>query len=195
MARPGRTAALSLVALLLVPGCRFHMAQVEVRRPFSQADFEAVDVDGDDRARLLAELGPPDRLTYTLGEEIHEYEAGRHRGTDLRFFVPGELVRVPGLGAVSGILRFFFGAFEEPEEFHSAFEVTAGRAAIGAVAGLVPFAGGQDVLTLRGRQLRHDRIRVVVDRDTLRVEQKALLRATQDLDQQSILERATLRAD
>ncbi len=191
MARPGRAAALPLAALLLALGCRLHMAQVEVRRPFSRADFEAIDVGRDDRAQLLERLGPPDHLSYSPRDEVHEYAAGRHRATDLRFFVPGELARLPGLGAVLGILSFFFEPFEEPEEFRSSFEVRASRGALG----LVPFGGGQDVLTLRGRQLRTDRIRVVVDRDTLRVEEKALLRATEDLEGQSIFDRATLRTD
>ena len=99
---------LPLAALLLALGCRLHMAQVEVQRPFSRADFEAIGVGRDDRAQLLERLGPPDHLTYSPRDEVHEYAAGRHRATDLRFFVPGELARLPGLGAVLGILSFFF---------------------------------------------------------------------------------------
>jgi hypothetical protein len=195
MASPGSAFAIPLAGLLLLSGCGFHMVQVEVRRPFSRTDFEAIEVGRDHREELLARLGPPDRLSYSLRDEIHEYDTGRHRGTDLRFFVPSDLVRVPGLGAVAGILNFFFAPFEEPDDFRETFQVSASRAVIGTVAGLVPFGSGQSVLTLRGRQLRTDRILVAVDRETLRVKRKALLLATEDLAQQSTFERALLRTD
>ena len=98
MASPGSAVTISLVGLLLLPGCGFHLAQVEVNRPFSHTDFEAIEVGRERRDEMLARLGPPDRLTYTLRDEIHEYDTGRHRGTDLRFFVPTELVRQAGAG-------------------------------------------------------------------------------------------------
>ncbi|UCE84807.1 MAG: hypothetical protein JSU66_10640 [Deltaproteobacteria bacterium] len=195
MGRPSSVAAFLLAGPLLLAGCGFHMAQVEVRRPFPVADFDAIEVGANGRADVLARLGPPDRLSYTLADEVLEYDTGRHRATDLRFFVPSDALRLPGLGTAMGILGFFFEPFEESEAFRQPRELRASTAVLGAVGGLVPFTGGSDVLTLRGRQLRTDRIRVIVDRETLRVKQKALLLATDDLERQSIVDRATLRTD
>ncbi len=59
----------------------------------------------------------------------------------------------------------------------------------------MPFARGADLLLLRGRRLRSDRLRVVLDRETLAARGKALRLATGEHARESLPNRALLQGN
>jgi len=173
-------------------GCRFHMMRIDESRPLSPEVYRSIAL-GSDRRALLDRLGPPDQLTYTPTEVVYDYVSASHRATDLRLFLPTDAL--PGLNPslLLGLTRWFFGPFREPEEFREPTTVRLSRVALDATTRFVPFAGGGDLLILRGRQLRRDRLRVVLDRASATVRRKALRLASGEYARESLPERALLQ--
>ena len=189
-------AMLALIASLSLPGCRIHVARVSFDQPISSDDYEAVELGADKRSDVLAALGPPDTAFYTPDELIFDYHAGVHQATDLRFFVPSDVFTGPfNPLAILSVQKFFFDLFTEPEEFRPTLMERAGRNTANAMTRMIPFASGEDLLTLRGRQLRSDRLRIVFDRETLRAQQKSLRLATGAYQEDSLPQRLFLQTN
>jgi hypothetical protein len=186
--------ALALLVLLAAPGCRFHLARVDLNRPLSPAGYDEVALGEHGRREVLARLGAPDALFYTPSELVFDYVAASHRGTDLAIFVPSDVTPGPVDPAIIlALQRFLFDLFVEPPEFRSTLLERAARTASDAAVSFAPFVSGQDVVNLHGRQVRTDRLRVVFDRESLRVTAKALRLATGEYRQESLVGRTLLR--
>jgi hypothetical protein len=182
-------------AALVLAGCGLRIGRVDDNRNVTPDLYHRVLLLEDGRSEVLAKLGPPDRILFTPVDEVFEYESEHHRSSDFRIILPTFLLPGPGPGLVLGPLRFFFDPFEEPEEFEEELPVRFIRVVLNSLVGMAPSAGAEDLLTLRGRQLRSDVIRVVVDRESRRVAQKSLQLATGEYEEDSILDRAFLQTD
>jgi hypothetical protein len=159
------------------------------------ASYRAIALGEDGRREVLALLGPPDQLFYTRNEVVFDYRAASHRSTNLELFLPTDVVPGPWPLGLLNAPRILFDPFEEPEAFaEPPLERNARRTAQGA-SRLLPFSGGIDVLILRNRQARGDRLRVVMDRDSLRTTQKELRLATGEYESETLAERILLRTD
>jgi hypothetical protein len=188
-------AVLCLLATLPFGGCRLHVLRMDLERPLSAETYDAIDVGVADRTAILAQLGPPDRILYTRTEEVLDYRSASHRSTDLLFYLPTDVLGGLRIVVPTGVLRFFFDPFVEPEALREPSLVQLGRRSAEAATSLIPFASGIDLLVLRSRQLRADEIRVVLDRDTHAVQRKALRLATGEYAEQTLSESAGLRTD
>ncbi len=191
-----RAAVLALVVCAALPlaGCRYHISRLDLNRAVTRAHFEAILLGEHDRRDVLAYLGPPDRVLYTPSELIFDYEAARHRGNDFSFFLPTYFVG-SGPFFLLRIPRLFFSGFEEPDEFDETTGERASRRATQFGLGLIPFTRGEDLLIVRGRQVRRDRLRVVMDRETLATRAKALRLASGEYEQHTITDRMLLQTD
>jgi hypothetical protein len=193
MTRRAGAAALA-VALVAPAGCRLHVTRLDHERALSDETYQWVELGQHQRRDVLARLGPPDRAFYTRTELVFDYLAARHRGSDLQFFVPSDVMPGPiDPAAVLAIPRFFFDLFVEPAEFQPTPMEQVTRAGAQAAADAVPFVSGQEVVTLRGRHLRADQLRVVFDRATLTATAKALRLASGDAQHASLADPLLLR--
>lgn len=192
-----RTGALLVVITALsLLGCRIHVARIAFDQPISSEEYEAVELGAHNRSDVLAALGPPDAAFYTPDELVFDYRAGVHQATDLRFFVPSDVFTGPfNPLAILSVQKFFFDLFKEPEEFRPTPMERAGRNTANAMTRMIPFTSGEDLLTLRGRQLRSDRLRIVFDRKSLRARQKSLRLATGAYQEDSLRERLLLQTN
>jgi hypothetical protein len=131
-----------------------------------------------------------------LEDLVFDYWAGSHRGNDLLFFFPSDVLPLP-VDPLSflGVPRFFFDPFSEPEEFHPTVMERAGRTAVEAATSLIPFTSGEELFTLHGRQLRLDELRVTFDRDTKKATSKALRLATGEYRRETLAEQILLRVE
>jgi hypothetical protein len=194
MRRGAAAAALAAALAVGLTGCRLHVSRLDLNREINSESFEWVALGQHHRGDVLARLGPPDRALYTPTELVFDYLAARHRGSDLRFFVPSDFMPGPiDPLVVLAIPRFFFDLFVEPDEFQSSPLEQVTRAAAEAAADAVPFVSGQDVVTLRGRHLRADQLRVVFDRATLAATSKALRLASGEYQEASLVDPLLLR--
>ena len=188
-----------LLALLLSPcltACRLHVSQVRLNRPLPEEQYRAIVLGDSTRRDVLALLGPPDTARYTPNELFFDYWAASHRGNDLEFFVPSNVIPLPiDPLSILSVPEYFFDLFVEPEEFRPTFMEETGRNTAEGAIGLIPFVSGQEVIILHGRQTRLDRLRVVFDRHTLEATRKALRLATGEYDQESLVEQILLRDD
>ena len=102
---------------------------------------------------------------------------------------------IPGFNPlfVLSIPRLFFDQSETPEDFHETFAERVGRGGVSAVTRLIPFTSGEEMLIVKGHEVRGDRMRLVLDRETGRVVGKSLRVATQDYDEESLAERVLLQ--
>jgi hypothetical protein len=190
-----RRLAAALLALALSSGCRLHMAQVVQNRPVAYTHYAAVELGAQSRRDVLAALGPPDDVQYTATELVFDYTSAFHRGTDLRLFLPSDVL--PGFNPLFlfSLPRIFFDQSEEPDAFEPTFLERGARGVLSLVYSLVPFTSGEDLLILRGHQLREDRLRVVFDRQALVARRKSLRLATGEYAEESLPDRVFLRAD
>jgi len=176
MACRGSAAALGLAALLT--GCRIQVQFIERGERLGDEQYDAVVIGESDRAALLELLGPPDEVEYTLEDEVLEYHYAAHRGTNLDFLIPLSLI--PSIGRFSpltGPIRAITPDSEQPEEFEDRNRVTeTTEGTITGLAGLVPAASGGDSLALQGRRLRTDVLRFTLDRRSLIVHGKEIIR-------------------
>ncbi len=175
MVSTGRVVSTSLLGLTLVlAGCRLQISAISDGSGWTRADYRAVQVGETNRDGLLARLGPPDRLRYTLREEIHEYQIGDHRGTDLVFISPTQ--GIPGIAIISrirAIVAFLFPARLESSDFQDDFTIRFASSLTSALFSFVPL-GTQDSFSLHNRALRYDVARFVLDRKTRVVRSKSL---------------------
>ena len=65
----GSALFLAVLVFLLAPGCRLAITGIEVDRPLSLTAFDSIEVGSADRTQVLEELGPPDKVHYTIGEK------------------------------------------------------------------------------------------------------------------------------
>jgi hypothetical protein len=187
MKRGAARAALAAALAVGLAGCRLHVSRLDLNREITGESFEWVELGAHHRRDVLARLGAPDRAFYTRSELVFDYLAARHRGTDLRFFVPSDVMPGPiDPAAVLAVPRFFFDLFVEPEEFEPTTMERLARVGADAAVSAAPFVSGQDVVILRGRQIRVDQLRVVFDRSTLTATGKALRLASGEYQQQSL---------
>ncbi len=193
---PWRTRILVLsIAMAAGSACTLQLAQVRVNNVVDSARYDSIEI-GRDRVReVLASLGPPDRVVYGRTDLVFDYLWMRHRGTDARLFFPSGVL--PGFDPffILSIPRAFFDPASLPEEFeHGALENTAhGMAQLPAA--LVPFGSGQDLLIATGHQVRHDRVRIVFDRETLVAHEKSMRAASGDYRHESLTSRILLQAE
>jgi hypothetical protein len=193
MKRGAARAALAVVLAVGLAGCRLHVSRLDLNREITGESFEWLVLGQHHRRDVLARLGPPDRALYTPTELVFDYLAARHRGSDLRFFVPSDVMPGPiDPAAVLAVPRFFFDLFVEPPEFQPTTMERVARAGADAAVSAAPFVSGQDVVILRGRKLRVDHLRVVFDRATLAATSKALRLASGDYQQQSLADQILL---
>jgi hypothetical protein len=193
-----RALAATLVLAMLLPlvACRFHMARIDLNRPLRVSSYDAIVVGESTRRDVLALLGAPDAVHYNLEDLVFEYWAGSHRGTDLRFFLPSDVFPLPiDPLSVLGAPRFFFDPFSEPEEFRPTVMERAATSAANAAVSLVPFTSGEELVTLHGRQVRLDELRVTFDRNTKKATSKALRLATGEYQRETLPERLLLRVE
>ena len=194
MRRRAAAAALAVALAGALAGCRLHVSRLDFERPLSDQSYQWLELGQHQRRDVLARLGPPDRAFYTPSELVFDYLAAHHRGTDLRFFVPSDVMPGPiDPAAVLAVPRFFFDLFVEPEEFQPTTLERVARVGADAAVSAAPFVSGQDVVILRGRQLRVDQLRVVFDRATLAATGKALRLASGEYQQQSLADQLLLR--
>ena len=170
-----------LVLLLAAPltGCRLQLQAIEKGHPLGEEEYESVVVGHSDRAALLDLLGPPDTVSYTLQDEVLEYRYAAHRGTNLDFILPLSLL--PSIGRfspVTGPIRRITPDTEQPDEFEDRnFATRMTEGTITGLAGLVPAStSGGDSVALQGRRLRTDVLRFTLDRDSLVVRGKEIIR-------------------
>ncbi|MCI0650671.1 MAG: hypothetical protein L0Z55_02175 [Planctomycetes bacterium] len=170
-------------AVLFANGCTYQLVRIEVGTPIERAGYEAVIVGESGRKEVLAALGPPDGIRYTAEEEILEYRSARHIGTDLSFVLPAAMLQ-PGawVAAIQGLFQYFL-PLHEPEEFVSRVWVLSFASFFfGQLVSLSPVeTGSDDLLVLLGRDLRFDRVRIILDRDGKTVRAKAFEPAGGDL--------------
>jgi len=188
-------ALVASASALLLAGCGLHVGRIDDNAHVTPDLYRRIALRDDGRSEVLAKLGPPDRIRFTPEDEVFEYESEHHRSTDFRILLPTFLVPGPGPGFLLGPLRFFFDPFEEPEEFREELPVRFIRVVIESLVNMAPSSGTEDLLTLRGRQLRSDLIRVVVDRESRRVTEKSLRLATGEYREDTIFDRALLQTD
>lgn len=192
----GANLALLVLASLALGGCSLHVGRVDLNRPLSPDGYRAITLGTDTRRDVLARLGPPDELLYTPKELVFDYRASRHRMTDLEIFVPSDVV--PGAlnpASLLSVPRYFFNDFVEPAETRNTFLEDAGRRGAEFVVGFIPFASGEEVLVMNGRQIRFDRLRIVFDRESLVAIRKAFRLASGEYSEDSLGERIFLQAD
>ena len=174
MACPG-SRPLGLLALCLaLSGCRLNMVTVELNTPMPLRAFDAVEVGSATRSDVLERLGPPDRIHYTLDHEVLEWEAARHRGTDIHAILPTQLLPFPGPEIAVSLLISILDPFENPDEFAEPFAVRFTRFAMNSLVGLNPVGGTDELMSAYGRDLRLDRVQVLVNRHSRRVDAKQL---------------------
>jgi hypothetical protein len=190
-----RRAFASGAAALLLAGCGLHIGRIDDNANVTPDLYHQLVLGDDGRSQVLAKLGPPDRILITPTDEVFEYESEHHRSTDFRIILPTFLIPGPGPGLILGPLHFFFDPFDEPEEFEEELPVRFIRVVLNSLIGMAPASGTEDLLTLRGRQLRSDVIRVVMDRKSRRVTEKSLRLATGEYQKDSILDRAFLQTE
>jgi hypothetical protein len=193
-----KAALLSLLvgAALASSACTLHIGRVDLNRPLNSSGYEAIALGSDTRREVLSRLGPPDALLYTPTELVFDYLASRHRATDLELFVPSDIV--PGAlnpASLLSVPRYFFDPFAEPEETDETFLEATGRRGVQLAVGFIPFASGEELLVVNGRQIRVDRLRVVFDRESLVATRKALRLASGEFSQDALGERVLLQAD
>jgi hypothetical protein len=187
---------LVLAAGLCLAGCRLHIEQIRLNRQLPEDRYHAIVLGDSTRGDVLALFGPPDTARYTPRELFFEYWAAFHRGNDLEFFVPSDLIPGPiDPLAIFAVPEYFFDPFIQPGEFEPTFLEKTGRTVANAGLAFAPFVGGQEFVTLHGRQTRLDRLRVVFDRETLRATHKALRLATGEYEQETLAERILLQDD
>lgn len=171
------------------------MVQVRENNVISPDRFDAIALGSDRRTDILNQLGPPDEAFFGPSILVFDYRWQRHRGTATRFFLPSEVI--PGLDPlfILGVMRYFFDPSEEPEVFRPTLAERVGQSLTRLITIFIPFSDGQDLVTLSGRQLRHDRLRVVFDRQNLVVQGKSLRYASGEYRDESLASRMILRAD
>jgi hypothetical protein len=172
-ARPGSRALLLL--LLASTGCVYSVTHIEVGAALDPEAFEKIDVGRDGRATVLERLGPPQEVHYGLEFEELVYLSKRHSGSDLRFVLPSELLPgFPFMGRIRQMLGFLFPPFQDHLEFTKGSSIRIARGLYGGVLSLMPVAtGGNELLSLHGRRLDWERMRIVLDRDTWTVVDKS----------------------
>lgn len=186
-----RSSLALLLALLLAPSCRLHVMRVELGGAWTPAAAEALPVQGADRGAVLAALGPPDVVTYTLSEEVLLYRRVGHRGSDLRFLLPdpGFNLGRPGLEELSPEL-------DAPEDLSGeAPPIVLMRLVLDTLFGLLNPASAEDAVALHARRLRWDAVRVVVDRATLDVRSVEVYRGIDGTDAARLARGALLLGD
>jgi len=190
-----RSLAVLLAVATLTSGCRLHLAQVTQNRPVSHQLYGAVDLGMQSRGDVLAALGPPDEIVYTKTELVFDYTSAVHRGTETRLFLPSDVLPVFNPLFLLSLPRILFDASEPPEAFQPTFAEQGARGMLALLYSFVPFTSGEELLILRGHQLREDRLRVVFDREALIARRKSLRLATGEYVEESLPDRVLLRAD
>ena len=162
MASRSRRLAAALVGLALASGCRWHVSDVAYGGTWAPGDAAPLTVEASSRADVLAALGPPDVVAYTLGDEVLVYRRAAHRGSDLRFLVPD-----PGLNFGRPGLEELAPELDRPEDFSSeAPTIAVMRGILEFAFGFVNPAGADEAVSVHSRRLRWDVVRVVLDRET-----------------------------
>jgi hypothetical protein len=180
---------------MALSGCTLHLVQVRENSVIDVDRYAAIELGHDRRRDVMSALGPPDRVVYGRSVLVFDYLWKRHRGTDARIFLPSEIV--PGFDPffLLGIPRLFFDPSRVPDEFKGT-HVERMAAGISRLAtSVVPFSSGQDLLIARGHQLRHERLRIVFDRESLVAQAKSLRSASGVYRDESLTNRVLLRAD
>lgn len=181
--------------MMTLGGCTLHLAQVRENSVIDPERYATIELGQARRWYVLASLGPPDRVTYGRSLLVFDYLWVRHRGTDMRLFIPSEII--PGFDPLFllSVPRFFFDPSERPDEFHASGVERFAQGLTQLATSLVPFANGQDLLIASGNQLRHDQIRIVFDRESLVVQEKSMRFASGEYRHESLKDRLLLRAD
>ncbi|MEM7308462.1 MAG: hypothetical protein AAF682_17405 [Planctomycetota bacterium] len=164
--------ATALLACALLPSCRFHMDAIRTGGSWQVEQYGDIELGVDGRGEVLALLGPPDEVFYTLSEEVFLYRMGLHRGSEFRLLVPDVFINPgrPGLQALSP---------DSSEPTALAAETPIVSFLRGLTENLTGFAApvtGDQALSLLNRQVRFDVIRVVLDRETHVTLSKELIR-------------------
>ncbi|MFQ5654352.1 MAG: hypothetical protein ACE5GW_06445 [Planctomycetota bacterium] len=164
---------LGALTLLLLAGCRLHVERIEVGTPIPVEALRGIRPGVDDLGDVLRRLGPPDRVHYTLGEEILEYRTTLHGARDLRFILPTQWIPIY---SVISIARSLLGSFVPssgeggeplPEQ---GILVSAASGLLEAAAGLIPLNISTDEsLAVHTRHRGGEKIRVIIDRRQGRV--------------------------
>lgn len=159
---------------LAVSGCALQVEYLEVGPRLDLGAFQEIEVGSADRAEVLERMGPPLEVRYTLEHEELLYRSARHSATDIQVIIPTE--QIPGLsilGRIRGALGALFPAYDEPLEFEKGPAVTVTRDVLESLIGFGGAPGSADLLSLHGRRIAYDRLRFVLDRDTLKVLKKS----------------------
>ena len=193
----GPISVLTIVTIvtMALSGCTLHLAQVRENNVIDLARYETIELGRDQRRDVMAALGPPDRVAYGRSILVFDYLWTRHRSTDVRLFIPSEVV--PGFDPlfILSMPRLFFDLSDAPVEFEQSHVERLAEGMTNLVTSAIPFADGQDLLIARGHQVRHDRVRVVFDRTTLIVEAKSIRFSSGEYRGESLANRILLRAD
>ena len=189
---PGRLAT-ALVAAGVLAACRFEVQEVAVGSPIDFEAYHALEPGRDDRGSILAALGPPLRVWYTLDEEFLEYRHGGHRGTDLSFLISSSDTSLTIFGFSRVLVNLLF-PFEQPAEFDTQGPETQAQAGVTrrAANASVPVAV-TDVVSVLNRRVRYDVVTLQLDRDTHRLKRKQLIRAVPETGVNELARSSILR--
>ena len=192
-----RSALVPLALLLLLSGgCRLHMEHVFENQSPAMDRYRLISVARDDRATVLRRLGPPDEMEFLRdGTVVFDYVSSAHRQTRLESFVPSEIFPFVDPLFILAIPRFFFDPSGSPDEFDRSTAESAGRGAATFALRLVPFTSGEELLIVKGHQIRADRLRVLFEPERRIVAGKSLRLATGEYQEDSLVDRVILRAD
>ncbi len=172
MACPGSPRAALCFLLPFALGCQYRLHLVEVGAPRPSEAVAGIVPGTSHRGDVLHALGAPDRIEYTLTEEVLEYRTTYDKGSDIELLVPTALVQLnAAIGLARGLLEFFLPSFTEPERIAETNFVVRGMSLLfGQLASAAPKSPtGEDALVVRGRALQEDVVRVTLDRRSLEV--------------------------
>ena len=169
----------------LLSGCTLQIEHYEDGSLFTVEDFERLDI-GDDRGAVLRKLGPPNEVRYTLQNEELHYQTAHRSAADLIFVIPTEFV--PGfsiVGRIRGVLGLLFPARGREGDIEKDAGINMARSILQIVVGTAGSPGTADLVSLHGRDVRYDRIRVVISRETGLVQRLSYLPANPKEEQLS----------
>lgn len=179
----------------LVAGCRLHLDYVTRNQSAAMLAFDSVMLGEHDRQAILSLMGPPDLIRFAPEFVAFGYESARHRATEFEVFLPSEVI--PGIDPLILLAapRILFDPSDKPEVLEPSTFERVGRGGARLLGSLVPFASGEEILTLKGNQVRGDLMAIVFDRESWLVIGKSLQLATESYREETLPGRVFLQAD
>ena len=158
-----------------------NVTQITVDRRIEPARFDAIEPGKSSRTQVLASLGPPKEVSYTLVEEVFHYRAAWNRSTNLQFILPTAFLQISGIvslarGIIVGAAGQVVPEDESGAQFKDPWFLRFYQFMFGFLVAQSPVStGGEETIELQGRRFREETVRIAIDRKTQRVVQKSLI--------------------